>query len=273
VAVPATSKVPPYTDPHIFRKADAQTATVIENHDKDGMNRLKVHFPWQKKNDTTPWIRYAAPHAGNSKGFHFIPEINEEVLVDFEGNDVDKPYATTSIYNNKAKSEQGDADNNIKAIITRSGNTIKLNDKEGSITILDPKGSVIILKGDETIEIKSKKKITVQSKDIELNADNNITLNAKANININAGSNIEAKASAEIKASATKAVNIKSSSDKVSVEGMQDISIKSGTAAVSIEAMTEFKAKGTVGATVEGLKLDLKGSAMANLQAALVKIN
>lgn len=54
---------------------------------------------------------------------------------------------------------------------------------------------------------------------------------------------------------------------------MQDVSMKSGAGAVKIEAMTEFKAKGTVGATVEGLKLDLKGTAMASLQAALVKIN
>lgn len=273
IAIPGTCKVPPYTNPHLFRKAESQTATVKENHDTDGLNRVKVQFPWQKQNETTPWIRLATPHAGAAKGFHFIPEIKEEVVVDFEGSDVDKPYVTNTIFNNKAKSELGDPDNNIKSIKTRSGNTIQLNDKEGSITILDPKGSVIILKGDETIEIKSKKKITVSSKDIELNAENNITLNAKANINLNANSNIEAAAGGAINAKATKAASIKSSTDKVSIEGLQDVSIKSGAGAVAIEAMTEFKAKGTVGATVEGLKLDLKGTAMASLQAALVKIN
>jgi hypothetical protein len=69
-----------------------------------------------------------------------------------------------------------------------------------------------------------------------------------------------------------KDINIASSTDKVAVEGAQDVSVKSKMG-VKIDAMTEFKAKGTAGASVEGLKLDLKGSAMASLQAALVKIN
>jgi uncharacterized protein involved in type VI secretion and phage assembly len=273
IGIPGTSKVPPYTDPHIYRKAEAQSAKVVENHDKDGLNRIKVRFPWQKSTETTPWIRLAATHAGQGKGFHFIPEKEEEVVIDFEGSDVDKPYATSTIFNNKAKSGQGDPDNNIKSIITRSGNTIRFNDKEGSITILDAKGSTIVLNGDETIEITSKKKITVSSKDIELKAENNISLNAKSNINLHANGNINASAGGTLEAKASKAINLKSSTDKIAVEGLQDVSVKSGAGAVNIEAMTEFKAKGTVGATVEGLKLDLKGTAMASLQAALVKIN
>ncbi len=272
-AVAGAAKVPPYTNPNVFRRADTQSAFVKENHDTDGLNRVKVQFPWQKSSDMSPWIRVATPHAGGDKGWHFIPEKNEEVIIDFEGGDVDKPFMVASHFHGGAKSKISDADNNIKSLITKSGNTFTLNDKDGSITLTDPTGSTIILMGDETIEIKSKKKITVQSKDIEFNADNDITLTAKNNIVLKATKNIEASANEAIVLKAMKAAALKSSTDKVDIEGMQDVSVKSGTGAVKIEAMTEFKAKGTVGATVEGLKLDLKGTAMASLQAALVKIN
>jgi type VI secretion system secreted protein VgrG len=264
IAVPATVKVPPYTNPQVYRDAGPQTAVVKENHDKDGGGRVKVHFPWQKSSEMTPWVRITTAHAGKDKGMHFIPEVDEEVLVDFEGGDIEKPFITGSVYHGNAKSGKGDKDNTIKMLMTKSGNAIIFNDEEGSIKILDKKGSTIYIKGDDTIEVTSKKKVTVNSKDVEVNADNNITLNAKKDIVLNA--------QGAIKATAMKDVKIASSTDKVAIEGMQDVSVKS-TMAVKIEATTEFKAKGTVGATVEGLKLDLKGTAMASLQAALVKIN
>lgn len=264
IAVPATVKVPPYTDPHIFREAGPQTAVVKENVDKDGLGRIKVHFTWQKTSDMTPWVRITTPHAGKDKGMHFIPEVDEEVLIDFEGGDVDKPFVIGSVYHGGAKSGKGANDNFVKMLMTKSGNAVIFNDDEGSIKIVDKKGSTIYIKGDDTIEVTSKKKVTVNSKDVEVNADNNITLNSKKDIVLNA--------QGSIKATAMKDVKIASSTDKVAIEGMQDVSVKS-TMAVKIEATTEFKAKGTVGASVEGLKLDLKGTAMASLQAALVKIN
>ncbi len=271
--VPFSVEVPPYTNPHTFRQASPQSAIVKENHDADGLNRIKVHFAWQRSADNTPWIRVATPHAGSEKGWHFIPEKEEEVIVDFDGGDVDKPYVMSSHFHGKAKSKISNSGNNIKSLITKSGNTLTFNDSEGSITITDPKGSTIILKGDETIEIRTKKKILVESKDIEFNAENDITLSAKNNINLKATKDILAEAQGALTGKAMKAVTIKSSSDKVTIEGLQDVGVTSGTGAVKIEAMTEFKAKGTMGATVEGLKLDLKGTAMASLQAALVKIN
>jgi type VI secretion system secreted protein VgrG len=102
-AVPASVKVPPYTNPHVFRKADMQSATIKENHDPDGINRIKVQFHWQNGSDMSPWIRMGTPHAGGGKGFNFIPEKGEEVAVDFEGGDVDKPIALNGLFNGGAK--------------------------------------------------------------------------------------------------------------------------------------------------------------------------
>ncbi|GAL64992.1 phage baseplate assembly protein V [Algibacter lectus] len=52
-----------------------------------------MQFPWQKPTgETTPWIRVVTPHGGGDKGFHFIPEVGEEVLIGFEGANAERPY-------------------------------------------------------------------------------------------------------------------------------------------------------------------------------------
>ena len=125
-----------------------------------GLGDVYKRQPWT---DLSPWIRMSAPHSGKDKGWHFIPEIGEDVMIDFEGGDVDKPFIIGSLYHGNSKSGLGDNNNDIKSLKTRSGNTIILNDKDGSITIKDAQGSVLILKGDDTIELTSKTKIVILS--------------------------------------------------------------------------------------------------------------
>ena len=85
------------------------------------------------------------PYGGSGRGFYFIPEKGEEVLVGFEGMNPEKPYVIGGGYNTAAKSGFADSGNNIKAIRTRSGHTIELNDTEGGemITINDKEGNSI----------------------------------------------------------------------------------------------------------------------------------
>lgn len=265
VAVPASVEVPPYTDPKVFREAGPQPAIVKENYDPDGIGRVKVHFMWQKSSDMSPWVRLTMPHTGNEKGMFFTPEKDEEVLVDFEGGDIDKPYIIGSLYNGQAKSGKADSDNTIKMIMTRSGNIITFNDEEGSIQITDKKGSTVYLKGDDTIEVTSGSKVTVNSNDVEINAERNITLNAKKDIVMNAEN--------QIVVTAMKDAELASSTGSIKVQAMKDMKMLTQSGEIEISALTQLKAKGTLGATLEGFQLDLKGTAMANLQAAMVKIN
>ena len=48
--------------------------------------------------EMTPWIRVLSPHAGPNQGIQFIPEIGDQVLVDFEGGDAESPYVVGSLY-------------------------------------------------------------------------------------------------------------------------------------------------------------------------------
>ena len=184
----------PKTDINAFPAAHSQTAKVVENNDPDGMGRVKVQFPWQKQDGlTTPWIRIITPHAGGDKGFHFIPEINEEVLVDFEGTNAEAPYVMGSLYHGSHKPEAWSTDkNDIKAIRTRSGHTIELNDAKGSesITITDNKNNRIFIDtANDNIEITANKNITISAgEQMTFNAKN-IDFNVQEDMNLEIGKN------------------------------------------------------------------------------------
>ncbi|PKV50750.1 late control gene D protein (GPD) [Aquimarina sp. MAR_2010_214] len=178
--VTADIDVYPNTNTMAFPKSGSQVAIVTENSDPDGLSRIKVQFPWQRPDgETTPWLRMITPHSGGEKGFHFIPEIGEEVLVGFEGGNAERPYVMGALYNGGKNAQNWQSQNNdVKAIRTRSGHTIELNDSKGAefITITDKNRNVV--------------HIDTANNDITISAGENMTLNAK-NMQINVEENLD----------------------------------------------------------------------------------
>ena len=167
--VPADSAAPPVNLENM-PCCEAQSATVVDNNDPKDLGRIKARFKWQQQG-TTPWMRVVAPHGGGSKGLYMMPEKGEEVVVDFEGGNPELPYVLGATYNGDGKSGFGSAGNDIKAIRTRSGISILLNDSEGSVTITDPSGSTIFLDGKEKIVLSSKTKMEISSKEIQISSE------------------------------------------------------------------------------------------------------
>src|SRR5579862_763281 len=66
-------------------------AVVTDNLDPDNQGRVKVMYPWLDENDSSYWARQAAPMAGGGRGFYFLPEIGDEVLVAWEHGRKKKP--------------------------------------------------------------------------------------------------------------------------------------------------------------------------------------
>ena len=131
-AIPKALKFPP-ANPVTRPVCPAQPAVVTDN--SDSMGRVKVQFYWQKeKNIKTTWIRVLSSHAGNGRGFYFMPEVGDEVLVCFVDNDPDQPYVAGSLYHGKAK-PPGGQNNYGKGIITAGGNCIVFNDEKDKQTI------------------------------------------------------------------------------------------------------------------------------------------
>ena len=209
VGIPDLFNAAPYIDTEAVPKGEEQPARVMDNNDPMGMGRVRVQFPWQEeKNQMTPWIRLIQPHSGAGKGFYFIPEIGEEVLVGFESQNAEKPFVMGTHYNGSETSSYHTSGNDKKVIHTRSGTKIILNDAEGSIFIEDPSGNTYLMDGNGNINVNAPKNFTLNAgenitmtagKDVSVSAGNNISNSANDNITSVAGTDIVQTASGEIR--------------------------------------------------------------------------
>ncbi|MGB0788768.1 MAG: type VI secretion system Vgr family protein, partial [Marinirhabdus sp.] len=185
-AVSAEQDSYPLTDLGAFPRSGPQTAVVTENADPDGMGRVRVRFGWQRPfGGSTPWVRIVTPHAGGGKGFHFVPEVGEEVLVGFEGGNAERPYVMGALYNGDGRAEPFmNADNDIKAIRTRSGHTIELNDRDGgeTITITDRNKNLITIDtAKNSMTITALEDMTFNARNMQINVEENMKMNIGQN--------------------------------------------------------------------------------------------
>ena len=182
---------PPYQNSGAFPKSHEQMGRVVENADPLGLGRVRVQMMWQEAgSEKTPWIRLLQPHSGSGKGFYFVPEIGEEVLVGFQGGNAEKPYVIGTQYNGKEKSGYADKENNIKAVHTRSGNRLLLNDETGDVSLESQKGQTIaIFYGNGNIEIKAPETMTLNAKNLNINVSQNMTTNVGMNASENVSMN------------------------------------------------------------------------------------
>ena len=181
-AIPSVARSLPVRD--VGRSvAETQVARVIGNADPDGKGRVQVQMNWQTGNMRTGWIRVMTPDGGGSesvstnRGFVFIPEVGDHVLVGFRHGDPNRPYVMGSLFNGRT-GKGGGEDNCCKSISTRSGHTLELDDSPSSlgITIKDIRGNYM--------------HIDSYHNDLFIEANHDITISAKNNVTINAGETI-----------------------------------------------------------------------------------
>ena len=192
--IPAACDYPPYQNQEVYPHCPPSRAMVVDNEDPDHLGRIRVQFSWQLQQDYnmfTPWLRIAQPYGGKDKGFSFIPEIGEEVLVDFETGNAERPYVRGSFFNGVDSPDNLwlPGENEVKAIRTKNGHTIEFHDKGegGFIHIYDNKKNNYSL----TFSTDGKKIKLQASGNIELQAGKDITLTAGKDVNIKAGTNMD----------------------------------------------------------------------------------
>ena len=196
IGIPVVCDYPPYSDSDIYPIAPSCRAKVKDNEDPKNLGRVRVQFDWQAQLDDsmmTPWLRIAQPYAGGGKGFSFIPEIDEEVMIDFEGGNAERPYVKGTLYNGVGDPDSkwlpnNNSSNQIKAIRTRNGHTIEIHDEgnDGYIRIYDNEKENYILT------------FSTDEKLIKLESTGNIELYAKNDIIMHAGHDINASADNDI---------------------------------------------------------------------------
>ena len=226
-AIPATIKAMP--SPKVrMPLAETQMATVLSNADPEGKGRVRVRMNWQTDGMQTGWVRVMTPDGGSSsdvksnRGFVFIPEVGDQVLLGFRHGDPARPYVMGSLFNGTTGGGGGQG-NNCKSLTTRSGSSLKLDDSAGSVTLHDKGGVSMNFDGAGCSSFASRKNST-------LNAGQNHIINAGSTSSVNAGENYSANVG-----KGASCLNMDANGDIV-LEGKNKITIKVGENTITISA-------------------------------------
>ncbi|REC61473.1 Vgr family protein [Chryseobacterium pennae] len=139
--------------------AEPQFGKVISNTDPLNQGRVQVQLDWQSGKDSTEFIRVMSPDAGSSekvgknRGFMSIPEVGDQVIVNFVHLHPDRPFIMGGMYHGGIGGGGG-AGNNIKSLSSKSGHLIELNDG-GGITVKDKSGNTVHVDGTGNISATS----------------------------------------------------------------------------------------------------------------------
>ena len=147
-----------------------QTALVVgkagEEIWTDAHGRIKVQFHWDRvgKNDENAscWVRVVTPWSGRGWGMIAVPRIGQEVVIQFEHGDPDRPLCTGMLYNAETKPPY-----ELPANATQSG--VKTNSSKGGggfneLMFEDKKGEELVrFQSEKNYEqiVKNDAKITV----------------------------------------------------------------------------------------------------------------
>ena len=137
-------------------------ALVTDIKDPDGQGRVKISLPWSPDAQGAAcelWARLATLMGGNNRGSWFIPDVDDEVLVAFEGGDPRRPYVLGGLWNGRdtpPESMDGAGNNHKKVIRSRNGVKVTLDDQDGQENLIleTPGGQKVTLRdGPGSVEI------------------------------------------------------------------------------------------------------------------------
>jgi uncharacterized protein involved in type VI secretion and phage assembly len=176
---------------------------VTNNKDPKGWGRVKVRLPTLTEEHESNWARIVALGAGRNRGFDWLPEVEDEVLVGFEHGDIHRPYVIGGVWNGKDKPPE-DINQSVQGgkvrlrtiktrkghmiqfideaqagtsegivIQTAGGHRIQLNDSERGIEIATSGGQILSMDDQgQSITVKSALNLTLEAQTaIVLKAD------------------------------------------------------------------------------------------------------
>ncbi len=232
-------------------------AVVTNLKDPEKLGRVKVKIPWLSDEIESDWLRVVAAGAGPKRGFFVLPEVNDEVLVAFEGGDARRGYVLGGLYNGKDKPPGADhvaGNGNVdkRVIQTRAGHMLSLNDSDAApgIELVTKSGKLKVLLDDKNTVFKLE-----SGKDVIVDAQGNVTIKSVGNIEIAATG------------------DLKLTGNKVSVEAQTDLVLKGGIN-VKVDAGVNAEVKANVNAKIAGTAgTEVSSTAITQVKGALVKIN
>jgi len=139
------------------RVYEAVIGVVVDNKDPEKIGRVKVSFPTIPGDDSSHWAPMCSTGAGKERGWFFLPEIDDEVVVMFNHGVIDQPVIVGALWNGKDKpAHKNDGANERRTIVSRTGSYIEFDDDKGTVTLTDGGGI-------GKIEISKENKITIEA--------------------------------------------------------------------------------------------------------------
>lgn len=253
-----------------------QTAVVVgpkgEEIYTDKYGRVKVQFHWdrdgKKDENSSCWIRCMMPWTGQKWGMVHIPRIKQEVVVQFEEGDPDRPMIVGMLYNADNMPPYALPDN-----MTQSG--MKSNSSKGGggfheLMFEDKKGEELVRfqsERDYKQIIKNNAEITIglehaDKGDLTQKIKNNKTEDVGKDKKIDVGGKLEEKIGSSHKEKV---------GTSLTVEAGTKIELKVGGSSLVIDHKG-VTVKGPM-ITVDGKMTEVKGSAMLVLKGGMTMIN
>ena len=123
------------------RVYEPMVGVVTDNRDPQRLGRVKIKFPVLSEQDTSYWAPVVMLGAGKNRGWFFIPEVDDEVLVMFEHGDMNRPVVVGALWNGKDKpSDKNPGGNPRRVIKSRAGSKIIFDDDQMKLVIEDGTG-------------------------------------------------------------------------------------------------------------------------------------
>ena len=244
--------------------------TVTKNYDMQFPGRVCVSIPTRDApSNTLLWARVISFYFGNSWGEYFLPEVGDEVVLGFEGGNIERPYVIGSIPTMKSMlvKRSANKDNTIKQIMTRAGNTIEITDTAAASDggAPTPQDKIRIYTADKEREVcldNSTGRITLKDKnnDNYIQIDSNkkaITVRAAQQMRVIVGDNITITAS-DMNSQGSVTIACKkftvNAQNKITLNANSGVAIKQGS--ISIEGQNiKINSQGTLTANGQVVKL------------------
>lgn len=203
---------------------------VTNNKDPEELGRVRVKYPWLSEDDESAWARLVAPMAGPGRGFLYIPEVDDEVLLGFEHGDIHRPFVVGALWNGKDKMPMnaseavgGDGKVNKRVLKSRSGHTVTLDDTAGGeqITIIDKTGNnkIVFHSPDNSMQIKVQGDLTIEAQGkITLKGTTGVEMSSQADFSIKGQTGVDVSSQAQLSLSGQASAEL-SSTATTSVKG------------------------------------------------------
>ena len=129
---PATATKKPSASQAEFDAKLAALNTTVVNYGNAVMKLTAARIKRVITEAGSPWIRIATPMATSGGGMFFKPEKGDEVMVDFENGNVERPYVTGTLYSKNVPAPKAGG----RVIVSKNGHSIKMSDPNNASELI-----------------------------------------------------------------------------------------------------------------------------------------